>query len=135
MHFQTARIVHFGTASDNVGPIDIPADVCAARRGRDIAHANRQKIANEDVWQRGTAAVGNLKCESDVGARRAEGRIGGFGDFDLRFLGLDISGGIGGDVLAVFWFTRHVHIIGQSLLTDNGAIDMGDYLQRFFAAI
>ena len=43
-----------------------------------------------------------------------DGRIGGLGDCDLGFLGLDIGGGVGGDILAVRGFACNAHVIGQS---------------------
>ena len=52
----------------------------------------------------------------------------------LGFLGLDIGRGIGCDVLAVCGFTCDVHMVGQSLVAGNGAVDMGYDLKRFVLA-
>ena len=50
------------------------------------------------------------------------------------FLGLDIGGGVRGDILAVRGFACNAHVIGQSPGTGNGSVDMGDDLQRPVAA-
>ena len=75
----------------DIGPGDILASMRAARGGRDIAHANRQKVAHKDMLQSGTARILDDQSEGDVGARRADCGVGGLGDRDLRFLGLDIG--------------------------------------------
>ena len=81
------------------------AIVSPCRGRRDISHAGRKKVADEDTRQNGLPVLLTNRVKETLVPGEAIREVGFFGDQDLRFLGLDIGGGLGGDVLAVRRFT------------------------------
>ena len=80
------------------------AIVSPCRGRRDISHAGRKKVAEKTPGRTELPVLLTNRVKETLAPGEAIREVGFFGDQDLRFLGLDVGGGLGGDVVAVSRF-------------------------------